>query len=181
MPEGNGRRPGQLKTRIPLIITARIAPSDLEPFDTLRRKHFPPDRNFLPAHLTMFHRLPGEYLDQIVAHLETAGSIQSAFFADVNGIRHLGAGAAFTIASPELHAVRSRLKASFSHWLVSQDTQTWRPHITVQNKVSKASADALFNELRAVFRPSLIRITGLDLWRYLKGPWSKEISVPFPE
>jgi hypothetical protein len=46
-----------LKTRLPLILTARIGDSDLQPLDLLRQRYFPPDRNFLRAHLTMFHRL----------------------------------------------------------------------------------------------------------------------------
>ena len=48
-----------LKTRQPLILTAQIPETFLARFDRLRQIHFPPDRNFLRAHLTMFHRLPG--------------------------------------------------------------------------------------------------------------------------
>jgi hypothetical protein len=40
------------------------------PFDDLRQAHFPRQRNFLRAHLTMFHRLPVEYLGQIATVLQ---------------------------------------------------------------------------------------------------------------
>ncbi|MEF3131013.1 hypothetical protein OS035_05975 [Rhizobium sp. 268] len=53
-----------------MILTARIAEHDLIPFDLLRQKHFPQDRNFLRAHMTMFHRLPGEYVGRIVESLQ---------------------------------------------------------------------------------------------------------------
>ena len=39
----------------PLIICADFAPADFAYLDALRRAHFPPERNILPAHLTMLH------------------------------------------------------------------------------------------------------------------------------
>ena len=59
-----------MKTRHPLILTARVAEKDIKQFDRLREAHFPPDRNVLRAHLTMFHRLPGEYSEKIIERLE---------------------------------------------------------------------------------------------------------------
>lgn len=170
-----------MKTRHPLILTARVPQSDLEPFDLLRQKHFPPDRNFLTAHLTMFHRLPGEYRDQLVAHLATVAVEQRPITADVVGLRHLGAGVAFTIASPELQAIHFRLRRAFLPWLGGQDMQKWQPHITVQNKVSKLAAGTLHTALVEKFRPHTIEIIGLDIWRYLGGPWEHESSAMFGE
>jgi len=54
-----------MKTLQPLILTAHIPDADLKPFNDLRQAHFPPERNFLQAHLTMFHRLPGEFLERV--------------------------------------------------------------------------------------------------------------------
>ncbi len=42
----------------PLIVTAAIGASDQALFDRLRTVYFPPERNQLPAHLTMFHAIP---------------------------------------------------------------------------------------------------------------------------
>lgn len=162
-----------------MILTARIAEPDLIPFDQLRQTHFPPDRNFLRAHLTMFHRLPGEYLDSILESLKCAATGRSTISAQVSGVRHLGAGVAFAIDSPALTSVRDVLRSDFLLWLGPQDMQTWRPHITIQNKASRAEADALHRELSANFRSHDIAITGLDLWRYLGGPWASETTVPF--
>jgi len=168
-----------LKTRLPLILTASIAESDREPYDHLRQRHFPPDRNFLKAHLTMFHRLPGEYRDGLVTRLTESVSGVDEFAADVVSIRHLGAGVAFSIESDVLSAIRASLKSAFFGWLGPQDMQPWRPHITVQNKVSKAAADGLYGELLAGFQPHSIQIIGLDLWRYLDGPWKHDAFIPF--
>ena len=169
----------EVKTRLPLILTARINESDLEPFDRLRREHFPPERNFLRAHLTMFHRLPGEHLERVVEILEQKAKRQAPIQAEVNGLRHIGAGVAFVIGSPELEQVHATLKSNFSAWLGGQDMQTWRPHITVQNKVSRPTADALFRTLSRGFKPRTVTVEGMDLWRYMSGPWQLEKHIDF--
>ena len=168
-----------MKTLHPLIVTAQIAQDDLEPFDRLRQAHFPQARNFLRAHLTVFYRLPGEYAAQIMKQLTDAAAATSIIKAEVNGVRHIGAGVAFTVISPELQTVHAGLKAAFAPYLVSQDMQKWQPHITVQNKVSRPAADRLYTDLAATFSPHEIDIIGLDLWRYLDGPWEHEFAAPF--
>lgn len=168
-----------VKTNFPLILTARIDEADLEPFDTLRKRHFPADRNFIRAHVTMFHRLPGEYLDTIRDTLADVAAFTDVFEAEVDGVRHLGAGVAFTILSPELETVRAHLKRSVLHLLTQQDTHGWRPHITVQNKVSKAAADTLYRDLSERFQRRSLRVVGLDLWEYQGGPWRPETSFMF--
>lgn len=168
-----------MKTRQPLILTARINESDLEPFDRLRREHFPPERNFLRAHLTMYHRLPGEYLERIIEILEQKAMTQAQIQAEVKCLRHLGAGVAFMIDSPDLGKVHASLKSAFSTWLGGQDMQKWRPHITVQNKVSRPTADTLYETLSRGFKPATVTVEGMDLWRYMNGPWEREKRIDF--
>lgn len=168
-----------MKTSEPLIVTAQILEQDLQAFDTLRKQHFPADRNFLRAHVTLFHRLPGEYLGEVQHRLTQVASEHSAIRAEIDGLRHLGAGVAFTISSPQLQQVHASLKLLFRPWLGGQDMQKWQPHITVQNKVAKPAADALYKDLDQSFQKSSICVTGLDLWRYLGGPWQHCLSIPF--
>lgn len=172
-------RSADLKTNKPLILTARVAEVDLQPFDLLRETHFPPERNFLRAHLTMFHRLPGEYVERITGSLQSVADHQSPFTAKVTGVRHLGMGVGFSIESPELISIRDELRKVFINWLGSQDMRTWQPHITIQNKVAPARADKLYRELSEGFQMHGISITGLDLWRYLDGPWASEWATMF--
>ena len=42
----------------PLIVTALLGRADHAWLDGERQRHFPPERNQLPAHLTLFHQLP---------------------------------------------------------------------------------------------------------------------------
>jgi hypothetical protein len=53
----------------PLILTLRMDERSQERFDRLRETHFPPERNYLRAHLTLFHKLPGEREAEISAYL----------------------------------------------------------------------------------------------------------------
>ena len=59
---------GHVGSVAPLIVTALLDEQAQEWFDRLRRNHFPPARNHLDAHLTLFHRLPDDPV--IVAALE---------------------------------------------------------------------------------------------------------------
>ena len=44
----------------PLILTLALDDLSFARFDALRREHFPPTLNRIPAHVTLFHHLPGE-------------------------------------------------------------------------------------------------------------------------
>ena len=39
----------------PLIVTAELAPPEFAWLNDLRRRHYPAERNRVPAHLTMLH------------------------------------------------------------------------------------------------------------------------------
>ena len=163
----------------PLILTALVDPPDLQPFDDLRKRHFPLERNYLRAHITLFHKLPGEERRAIGTALGRMAGEIAAFSAMVDGLRHLGAGVCYTIDSADLRTLRAGLAKRFEPWLGPQDKQGWRPHITVQNKVAKSQADALLAELQPGFQPTRITITGLELWAYKGGPWEHVSTYPF--
>ncbi|WP_208644854.1 2'-5' RNA ligase family protein [Mucilaginibacter kameinonensis] len=43
-----------------LILTLRLDEESQAFFDEMRKRHFPQERNFLKAHLTLFHQLPSD-------------------------------------------------------------------------------------------------------------------------
>ena len=165
----------------PIIVTAHAAPGDMAYFEQLRRKHFPPHRNFLNAHVTLFHHLPGRVFDEASSLAQAVVAQTQPFTAEVSGVRHLGGGVAFEIRSLELETLRANLFKAFGSWPGPQDRQKFKPHITVQNKVEKASADALYETLRTGAEPRHITILGIDLWDYLGGPWQHRAFLPFPQ
>ena len=86
---------------------------------------------------------------------------------------NLGGGVAFRLVSPDLHAMRLRLAEDFHGLLSAQDSGGWRPHVTIQNKVSAKEARELIATLERDFRARPLAIGGLGLHRYLDGPWEK--------
>ena len=71
----------------PLILTLRFDERSSAFFDEQRRRYFPPARNFIPAHLTLFHHLPGEHLPTIQRDIEACASERKPFSLDVTGLR----------------------------------------------------------------------------------------------
>ncbi|WP_324808049.1 2'-5' RNA ligase family protein [Sphingomonas sp. LY29] len=161
-----------------LIVTAELAPADFAFFDGLRKVHFPPERNRIGAHLTMFHALPPTVVDEAKAALKTlsAGPPPGAMVA---GLMNLGGGVAYRIVSEDLDFIRADLAQQFLGLLTAQDGQGWRPHITVQNKVTSSVARALMASLEQNFAPRPLAIAGLGLHRYMDGPWDTIARYPF--
>lgn len=155
----------------PIIVTALFGAEDQAWFDGLRRTHFPPDRNHLSAHLTMFHHLAPELERELKQRL--AGETQRVAAPDARlaGLVSLGRGVAFRIECRALEDIRDRLADAFAAMLTPQDRAGWRPHVTVQNKVEPAAAKTLQAELAAGFVPRPVRIAGLASWWYRGGPW----------
>ena len=164
----------------PLILTLELDSQSFAVVDGLRRIHFPPRLNVIPAHLTLFHHLPGGRLAEVSREIAGLARQTPAFEMRVDGLRKLGRGIAFTIMSPELTTLRAGLARVFSDDLTPQDRQGFRPHITIQNKVTPADADFLFKQMSDWFRPWLARAEGLLLWHYRGGPWEAAGRFPMP-
>ena len=156
----------------PLILTLALDGEAFAFFDRLRREHFPPERNVVPAHITLFHALPGEERAAIGSLLDLACR-RKPFPVEVTGLRFTGRGVAFALESSALQSLRRELASEWSPWLTPQDNQRFQPHVTIQNKVASEEARALHRRLSAEFRPFAFHGEGLILWRYLGGPWER--------
>lgn len=151
------------------VLTLALDAESQGRFEQLRRRYFPPERNQIPAHLTLFHTLPRE--SWVRDELRKSVAEQAEFRMAVSGVRSLGRGVAYTLRSAELTLLHERLVGSFAGVLTPQDRQPFRPHIVVQNKVDPETARQLLRELEASFAPQEVRAVGLDLWHYLGSPW----------
>ena len=161
-----------------LIVTAELGGEDQAWLDRLRRTHFPPERNLLTAHLTMFHALPPS-LESEVRHRLGQATKAPPPRAEIAGLMDLGGGVAFRVVSDDLDHIRAELADAFRGSLTAQDSQGWRPHVTIQNKVGTKVARALLAELEAGFVPRRLSIRGLGLHRYLGGPWEELATYGF--
>lgn len=150
-----------------------------ERFDRLREAHFPPERNYLSAHLTLFHHLPGDREGEVVAEIEEVCRRQGRITLKASGLLFMGRGVAYKLEAPGLVGLRKQLAKTWEPLLTKQDRQGLRPHVTVQNKVPPEKARALHGELERSFSPFEVRGEGLLLWRYLGGPWEGIGAYPF--
>ncbi|WP_316833021.1 2'-5' RNA ligase family protein [Pedobacter aquatilis] len=158
-----------------LILTLRLDQEHQAFFDGQREAYFPPERNFLAAHLTLFHHLKDE--PRKVEAIEALQ--QKTFMLEVTGMKFLGAGVAYALESEVLLDLRKTLANQFWDELKPQDRQGFRPHITVQNKVSSVEARKLYETLKAGFESFQVEALGLDLWHYHEGPWEHYRYFPF--
>ncbi|MEM9223699.1 MAG: 2'-5' RNA ligase family protein [Pseudomonadota bacterium] len=162
----------------PIILTLQFDEGTADFFERQRRSYFPPALNKIPAHLTLFHALPGADADAILKTV--AGEARrEPFSVAVEGLMPLGRGVAYKLSSATLQALRQNLAAQFGDVLTRQDREKFRPHVTVQNKVSPQQARETLGTLSAEFSPFSARAEGLQLWWYRGGPWAPLAAVAF--
>jgi hypothetical protein len=161
----------------PLILTLKLDEPAFAFFNTLRIEYFPPEINYLQAHLTLFHHLPN--VSAVTDLLNTVAENQPVIGLEVTNPMKLGRGVAYALKSEELLQLHHRLQKQWQEWLTPQDQQRLRPHVTVQNKVAPEKVNALYVQLIASFKPFTAAGMGLSLWEYQGGPWLKLQDYPF--
>lgn len=157
----------------PIIITAEMGKVDQAWANGLRRTHFPADRNFVDAHITLFHHLPPGHLPEIRSRLAALVADYPAPVAHLIDVMLLGNAVAFHVDSPELLAMRGGLADAFRGLLIPQDQAPPKLHITVQNKVELPVAKALHAHLSKAFRRRPLIISGLAAHYYRGGSWEQ--------
>jgi 2'-5' RNA ligase superfamily len=163
----------------PIIVTATMGKADQAWANALRAEHFPPERNYLQAHITLFHHLPPGHWPEIKTRLASLAHELAAPDAWLREVMFLGRGVAYRIECPDLLAMREELAVALQGLLTPQDQAKPRLHITVQNKVEPVIAKALFAELSAGFEPRSLEINGLAAHFYRSGPWEPIQSWKF--
>lgn len=163
----------------PFIVTAEL-PQDLFSWaDGLRRAHFPPERNHLHAHVTLFHAFAPSLREELLPLLKSLTARHAAVPGRVVGVMSLGRGTAIALESPQMLALREGIAGHFHGALTAQDQHPPRLHITVQNKVEPAAAKTLQDQLAATVIPRAFTFTGLGLHLYRGGPWEAVGVYPF--
>ena len=155
----------------PLILTAQL-PHDLHAWATrLRTEHFPPERNYLEAHVTLFHALPAQCEAEICEMLVRLAGETAPVPGRLVGLMSLGGGTALKLESSAMLALRERIAERFHGMLTGQDQHKPRLHVTIQNKVKSADAKSLQAQLAGTVQPRDFAFRGLALFRYRGGPW----------
>lgn len=160
----------------PLIVTLALEEKAFQFFNALRTIYFPKDRNFIDAHLTLFHHLP--HTDELLQQMQTISAQQSPFTLQVQAPRSIGNGVAFPIECAALAQLHKSLQQQWAPFLIPQDRQKLWPHVTVQNKVPPEDAKQLLQFLTENFSPFVTTGTALQVWEYHGGPWQLLQSFP---
>ena len=154
----------------PIILTLAMDDEAHACFDALRRVHFPPELNHIAAHLTLFHALPDEP-EAVRDAVHAACEGREPFAILVEEVRSIGRGVVYRCRSEELAELRSEIAARFTDRLTRQDAMGFRPHVTVQNKVTPERAKETLAKLTRHFVPWEFTALGVELWHYVGGPW----------
>lgn len=162
----------------PLILTLQFDAVTADLFERHRQTFFPERLNQVPAHLTLFHKLPGAQREAVVREVARAAS-RPPFPVTVTGVMGLGRGVAYALASQTLLSLRADLARAFAPWLTAQDREAFRPHVTIQNKVSPGEARRTKELLARTFAPFEARAEGIQLWHYRGGPWEGAGAIAF--
>ena len=157
------------------ILTAEMDEMSFAWLDGLRREHFPPERNVLSAHLTLFHQLSPAQVARLRLIERPCAPVELRF----DRVVFLGFGVALGVQSAELERLRSKARAEIGGEFSRQDAQPWKPHVTVQNKVTAESARQLHHALARGFSERVGAATGLLIWQYLGGPWKMADRIAF--
>lgn len=167
-----------MKDESPLVITLQLDQNASAFFNDLRKRFYPPSRNFLEAHLALFHRLPaGE--GSISEDLHRWRLKHGPFALQFTGLKHLGKGVAYRAECPALLAMHRQMQQQWQAWLIPQDKQKLWPHVTIQNKVAEEEARQTLTQLQASFQPFMACGIGFRVLLYKGGPWRWVSDHPF--
>lgn len=155
----------------PFIVTAELPVDVFSWANGLRAEHFPPERNFLKAHVTLFHSFAPSLRDELPRFLTRMAGEFAPPSAELTGLMDLGSGTALDIRSPPMLAVRQLIADHFWDMLTKQDQGGKRLHITIQNKVPRGEVLALQTELAPRLVPRRFAFTGLGLHLYRNPHW----------
>lgn len=164
---------------IPLILTFRLDPLSQERLDHWREIYFPKERNFLKAHLTIYHQLPGQNLRLIKEQLATLAKDRRRLSIRFDRLMTRQGFVGIAVESELMQAFRGELNEVFQTLLRAQDRQPYRPHVTVTNLGSPKDAARTLAALEREFNAWDGEITGLELFHYRGGPWELAAIFPF--
>ncbi|KIW02374.1 uncharacterized protein PV09_06196 [Verruconis gallopava] len=163
------------------VLTLRTSDEIARQMNMLRERWFPADRLKVPAHITLFHALPGSRIAQLSQHIEQLAARMTCFEISTGRVTKTGSGVfvGLEVGEHEARRIFVSLRTSWWEWLSDQD-KSFRPHWTVQNK--EADLAKIENAFKDTHRlgTALGWATGLVLWTYeADGRWTKEREFGF--
>lgn len=165
----------------PFILTLRLDKGTEKILTDLRIRYFPKHRNYLSAHVSLFHALPAAQKPTYHQILSSLSQTTAPFTVGIKNPFALGRkGVALNVSSFKLRSIHDELLKRFKEQgveLTEQDQSRLRAHVTVQNKVGEEEAKRTLEEVKKMWAERGARAEGLVVWRYEVGgewTWLKE-------
>ncbi|MFY0255982.1 2'-5' RNA ligase family protein [Chitinophaga sp. 30R24] len=164
-----------------LIVTLQLDTETTAFLNRQRKKYYPAHANRVAAHLTLFYCLPVA-AEQLITHtlLETVAA-QPVFPVAISEVQLYGNWVAYTLQSDKVKTLHATLQLQWESWLSKRDQRPFYPHITVMNGSTAFKAQQTYQELERSFYHIAATVTGIQLWRYRKGPWEPVATYSFAE
>jgi 2'-5' RNA ligase len=167
----------------PLLVTLAVPARVQRALDTLRRAHYPPEHNRVPAHLSLFRHLPGTQAPALLSALRTEAASTRVFPLDLGPVTAMGPALVLPARSDALIALHERLSGRFQPLLVPQDRGPFHPHVTLANKLDPATLSATRRALETANPRFSTQAEGLFLWRFDEdrptNPWALLVRLGF--
>ena len=164
-------------TVIPLVLTLKIDEQSQLFFDEQRTAYFPARANYVPAHITLFHKLPANNID-IETEL-TAFAKHATFELLITDIMLSETSVSYSIVSSEVKHLHAEMQLKFEPYLIRNDKKILKCHITIQNKVTAYKAYKTHAFLIKDFKPFVVKAIGFTSWYYVKSYWVKKEDYLF--
>ena len=131
------------------VLTLLTDPAHNHCMNSLRKTYFPPQLNKIPAHITLFHALPGSKLESdVLPGIKQIASRTPPYRVRATNPFRLSHGAGIKVTDDIDHAndskrgrnmtriIHAELRKKWGEWLSEQDSTPPRFHYTVMNKVN---------------------------------------------
>jgi hypothetical protein len=130
----------------PLILTLTLDKASHQFLTGLRSKYFPPHRNFLSAHVTLFHAISPQRIQELDGYLNDICKEQKGWEVFIGEPKKMGKGGVMVSVrerpSGTIEAIREELVSNLKRntqrdqeKLTDQDQRRMgKPHVTVLNK-----------------------------------------------
>jgi len=162
------------------VLTLRTSDEIAQQMQWLRQRWFPADRLKVPAHVTLFHALPGSRLPQVEEQIMELTQQTPQFEISSGRVQRMRKGVLVNLrdGDAEVRYLFDTLRDNFYEWLIEQD-KSCKAHWTIQNK--EEDQDRVDEAYWDTYRTGscLGWATGLVLWNYNDGHWVKEKEFEF--
>ena len=149
--------------RHPLILTLKLDKATQTFLTDLRTKHFPKNRNYLAAHVTLFHAIPAHRYADLDAHLHALAQKTNSWDVFVGEPKKMSNKGVMVTVRDRPHGTIESIHDDIQHFLktsakkdedrlTDQDSRRMgKAHVTIMNKAEEDEVERCLQEVEKDF------------------------------